>query len=61
MIADGRKRQLVFKSIKMSDSKNYTCKTNADQTKCELIVQCELIETKSTRFKYNFLYQLWGF
>lgn len=38
---DGKKRQLVFKSITMDDAGNYTCKTNADETTCELIVQYE--------------------
>lgn len=38
---DGRKRQLVFKSIQMSNAGFYTCKTNADETTCEVIVQCE--------------------
>ncbi|XP_047491377.1 twitchin-like isoform X5 [Penaeus chinensis] len=38
---DGRKRQLVFKSIQMSNAGFYTCKTNADETTCEVIVQYE--------------------
>uniref|UniRef100_A0A0P4WHJ2 Immunoglobulin I-set domain-containing protein n=1 Tax=Scylla olivacea TaxID=85551 RepID=A0A0P4WHJ2_SCYOL len=38
---DGRKRQLVFKSIAMEDAGNYSCRTNADETACETIVQFE--------------------
>ncbi|KAG0717141.1 Twitchin [Chionoecetes opilio] len=38
---DGKKRQLVFKSIRMEDAGNYSCRTNADETACELIVDFE--------------------
>merc|ERR1719154_289266 len=41
MIVDGRKRSLVFKKINMKDANNYTCKTNSDQTTCELMVDYE--------------------
>ena len=43
MVADGRKRQLIFKSVKMGDANHYSCKTNADETVCELIVDCEYL------------------
>ncbi|MPC14068.1 Twitchin [Portunus trituberculatus] len=41
IMKDGRKRQLVFKSITMEDAGNYSCRTNADETACETIVQFE--------------------
>lgn len=41
IMKDGKKRQLVFKSINMSDAGNYSCRTNADETACEVIVQRE--------------------
>ena len=41
ILSDGRKRQLVFKGIQMSDAGNYSCKTNADETTAEIIVQCK--------------------
>ena len=49
ILADGRKRQLVFKSIQLADAGNYHCKTNADETTCELIVNCKY-------FIYNFYF-----
>merc|ERR1711874_268473 len=39
IIVEGRQRKLEFKSIKMDDEGCWTCKTNADETVCELIVQ----------------------
>jgi len=39
IVSEGRQRKLVFKSIKMEDEGAWTCKTNADETICELIVQ----------------------
>merc|ERR1712179_724629 len=39
IVSEGRERKLVFKSIKMEDAGCWTCKTNADETVCELIVQ----------------------
>merc|ERR1711874_322120 len=41
ILKDGKKRQLVFKKIQMSDEGFYTCKTNSDETQCELIVTYE--------------------
>merc|ERR1712008_80067 len=41
IVSEGRQRKLVFKSIKMEDEGAWTCKTNADETICELIVQSE--------------------
>ncbi|KAK7065507.1 Immunoglobulin like [Halocaridina rubra] len=41
IMKDGRKRQLVFKSITLSDEGKYTCKTNADETTCEVYVMHE--------------------
>ncbi|GBN65977.1 Twitchin, partial [Araneus ventricosus] len=36
---EGRKRRLIFKSAKLTDEGEYTCKTNDDTTTCELIVE----------------------
>lgn len=36
---EGRKRRLIFKNSKLSDEGQYTCKTNADTTTAELIVE----------------------
>lgn len=37
---DGRKRKMVIKDAKVTDSGMYKCTTNADQTEAEIGVQC---------------------
>jgi len=39
IIADGRKRRLIIKKAKVTDEGKYTCKTNADTTECEILVE----------------------
>ena len=39
IIADGRKRKLIIKKGKVTDEGQYTCKTNADTTSGELLVE----------------------
>lgn len=38
-VAQVRRRKLVFKGVRLSDEGKYTCKSNADSTVCELIVE----------------------
>lgn len=39
---EGKKRRLFFKEIRMADAGNYTCHTNADETKSEVTVECNV-------------------
>ncbi|KFM81373.1 Twitchin, partial [Stegodyphus mimosarum] len=38
-VAEIRRRKLVFKGVRLSDEGKYTCKSNADSTVCEMIVE----------------------
>ncbi|CAG0918476.1 unnamed protein product [Notodromas monacha] len=38
-VSEGRKRKLVIKEVKMVDAGQYYCKTNADVTDCEMLVE----------------------
>ncbi len=38
IVKDGRKRKLIIRDAKVADSGNYSCTTNADETKAEIIV-----------------------
>lgn len=38
-VSQVRRRKLVFKGVRISDEGKYTCKTNADSTVCEMIVE----------------------
>ncbi|CAG9796113.1 unnamed protein product [Diatraea saccharalis] len=38
IVKEGRKRKIVIKDAKVTDAGNYKCVSNADETKCELIV-----------------------
>lgn len=40
VLKEGRKRKLVFKDVKVSDQGMISCETNADETKGELVVEC---------------------
>lgn len=39
--AEGKKRRLFIKTSKVADEGQYMCKTNAEETTCELIVERE--------------------
>lgn len=41
IVKEGRKRKVVIKDAKVTDAGNYKCVSNADETTCELIVNCE--------------------
>lgn len=41
IVKEGRKRKIVIKDAKVTDAGNYKCVSNADETTCELIVNCK--------------------
>ena len=43
---EGKKRRLFFKEIRMTDAGNYSCHTNADETKSEVTVDCKFLFLK---------------
>lgn len=43
VVKEGRKRKVIIKDAKVTDAGNYKCTTNADETTCELIVNCKLL------------------
>merc|ERR1712179_787600 len=63
IVSEGRERKLVFKSIKMEDAGCWTCKTNADETVCELIVQyknswIKKLEDQTSKEKTETIFQV---
>lgn len=43
IVKEGRKRKIVIKDAKVTDAGNFKCVSNADETACELIVNCKII------------------
>lgn len=41
IVKEGRKRKIVIKDAKVTDAGNFKCVSNADETACELIVNCK--------------------
>jgi len=39
IVKDGKKRKLIFKEVKIADGGQITCKSNADETEGELVVE----------------------
>lgn len=41
IVKEGRKRKVVIKDAKVTDAGHFKCVSNADETACELIVNCK--------------------
>lgn len=41
VVKDGRKRKLVVKDAKVTDAGHYSCVSNADTTKAEIVINCK--------------------